>query len=98
MTVKEHEKTQGWAASICSCGERFPSWMDFFRHRGDHYRVQLIVAEEVIDLLTSRTDSGDAAVLLAAAEILRRRYPGGYGRLGDDLHEIAAEIERDDPQ
>lgn len=90
--MKEHEKSEGWGASVCSCGERFPSWTEFYRHRGDHYRVQLIVAQEVIDLLTYRVDSGDAAVLRETAAILRRRFPGGYGRLGDDLTEIAAAL------
>ncbi len=39
-------------------------------------------------------DEADAANLRIAAAILRHRYPhGSYGRLADDLTEIAAEAE-----
>ena len=50
-----HEQVPGpnWETKIlCGCGERCSIWMEFYRHRGDAYRVAL---SELYDALGSPT-------------------------------------------
>lgn len=42
--MEDHEVIErpNWETKIvCTCGERCPNWMEFYRHRGDAYRDQL---------------------------------------------------------
>lgn len=49
MTFHEATEQPNWQTKIvCTCGEHCNNWMEFYRHRGDAYKEQLLVVVTAI--------------------------------------------------